>query len=67
MDRPYRIFYYLLDQSVEIIDLKSGKVHLRRIKTDQVTPDQLFIGNSVTIFGKTYKITEFGDTNTKQS
>jgi hypothetical protein len=31
-DRPFRLIYYPQDASIEIIDLKSGKVHLRRIK-----------------------------------
>jgi nucleoside diphosphate kinase len=34
IDRAYKIFYYPSDCSTEIVDIKSGKVHLRRIKTD---------------------------------
>ena len=67
IERPFKIFHYLFDGSTEIIDAKSGKVHLRRIKTEQVTQDKLQIGNSITIFGRTYRLTEFGDNVTKQS
>lgn len=31
-DRPFKLIYYNTDNSIEIIDMKSGKVHLRRIK-----------------------------------
>lgn len=33
-ERPYKLIYYPIDQSIEIIDLKSGKVHLRRIRNE---------------------------------
>lgn len=32
-----------------------------------MVPDKLFVGNSLTVFGRTYKITEYGDTSTKQN
>ena len=32
-----------------------------------MTPEKLFIGNSITIYGRTYKITEFADTSTKEN
>jgi nucleoside-diphosphate kinase len=60
-DRPYKIFFYPVDNSIEIIDVKSGKVHLRRIRNFDVERNSLFVGNQITIYGRKYKIVEFGD------
>ncbi len=35
-DRPFKLFYYPGDNSVELIDMKSGKIHLRRIRNPEV-------------------------------
>ena len=45
IDRPYRLLFYPMDNSVEIIDTKSGKVHLRRIRNFEVQKEYLFVGN----------------------
>jgi nucleoside-diphosphate kinase len=66
VDRPYRLLFYPMDNSVEIIDIKSGKVHLRRIRNFDVQKSALFVGNQIQIYGRTYKIAEFGDQITKQ-
>lgn len=35
-DRPFKLFYYPGDNSVELIDMKLGKIHLRRIRNPEV-------------------------------
>ena len=35
-DRPYKLFFFPVDNSVEIVDVKSGKIHLRRIRNFDV-------------------------------
>jgi len=35
-DRPYKMLFYPVDNSLEIIDIKSGKVHLRRIRNLEI-------------------------------
>lgn len=44
-DRPFKLIYFTVDNSIEIIDMKSGKVHLRRIRNNEVQKEQLFVGN----------------------
>ena len=31
-DRPYKLHFYPVDNSIEMIDVKAGKIHLRRIR-----------------------------------
>lgn len=44
-DRPYKLFFFLIDNSIEIVDVKSGKVHLRRIRNFEIDRNQLIVGN----------------------
>ena len=59
--------YYSRDGSVEVIDISKGKLHLKRIKNEALTEQQLFVGNTITLYGRKYRITEFGDQSTKQT
>ena len=64
-DRPYKLFFFPVDNSIEIVDVKSGKIHLRRIRNFDVERSQLIVGNQLTIYGRRYKIVEYGDQQTK--
>lgn len=55
-ERPYKLIFYPVDNSIEIIDMKSGKVHLRRIRNEQIDQSILFVGNQIQIYGRKYKI-----------
>ena len=61
IDKPFRIMYYPYDRSVEIIDLRSRKQTLKRIKIDSLNQEDLYIGNSIDIYGRRYKIVEYAD------
>ena len=65
IDKPFRIFFYPNDNSIEIIDLKSKKQHLKRIRHDAITLNDLFVGNTLDIYGRRFKIVEFADQVTK--
>ena len=67
IDKPFRINYYLRDGTVEVVDMTRGKVHLKRIKNEALSEQSLFVGNVVTLYGRKYKITEYGDGATKQT
>lgn len=65
INKPFRLNYYLRDGTVEIVDLTKGRVHLRRIRNEALSEQSLFVGNTVMLYGRKYKITEFGDNSTK--
>ena len=67
INKPFRLNFYTRDGTVEIIDVAKGRVHLKRIKNEALTEQSLFVGNTVMLYGRKYKITEFGDNSTKQS
>jgi len=66
IDKPFRINYYKRDGTVEVIDVTKGKVHLKRIKNEALDEQSLFVGNMVTLYGRKYRIKEFGDLSTKE-
>lgn len=65
IEKPFRFFFYPIDNSIEIIDLKNKKMYLKRIRHDAMTVNDLFVGNTLDIYGRRFKIVEFGDQVTK--
>ena len=61
IEKPFRIIFYPYDNSIEIIDLKSKKMHLKRIKHDSVRLEDFYIGNTLDIYGRRFKIIDFAD------
>lgn len=64
--RKYVLLFFPRDNSVELVDLKSKKVFLKRAKAEGLTADQLFVGASVNIFARQMKIVDFGDERTQR-
>ena len=61
MEKPFRLIFYPLDNSLEIVDLKTKKMHLKRIRHEAVKIEDLYIGNTLDVYGRRFKITEFAD------
>ena len=53
--------YYPYDHSIEIIDLKTKKQTLKRIKNPSIVPNDLYIGNYLDIYGRRYKLIDYAD------
>ncbi|XP_048509250.1 nucleoside diphosphate kinase 7 isoform X2 [Athalia rosae] len=65
MLRKFILYYYPADNTVEIYDVKSKKMFLRRTKCEGVHAKDLYIGGMVNIFSRCIKITNFADHATK--
>lgn len=52
IDKPYKIFFYPVDNSVEIIDGKTGKVHLKRIRNNDLSRENLYVGSTIELYGR---------------
>lgn len=64
--RKYQLNFYPNDNTLEMFDLKNKRVFLKRCPYQQLTTKQLFIGATVTIFGRTLAIAEYGDEVTRR-
>jgi len=61
------VIYFLKDGAIELVDMKSKKVFLKRTKVDGVAINQLYVGASVNILARQMKIVEYGDEFTRRS
>jgi nucleoside-diphosphate kinase len=67
IEKPFRLMYYPFDRTVEIIDMKTRKVCLKRIKHEALSQSDLYIGNQVDIYGRRYKIVDYADQYTQDT
>ena len=67
INKPFRIIFYPVDNSIEITDMTTRKQHLKRIQFPGITQKDLFVGNTIDVYGRRFKITEFADKFTKEN
>ncbi|KAJ1637156.1 nucleoside diphosphate kinase [Pavlovales sp. CCMP2436] len=58
--RVYQLVYYT-DNAIEIFDMKNRRTFLKRMKFTEIALRDLFVGNTVTIHSRQFKVTEYGD------
>ncbi|XP_037949778.1 nucleoside diphosphate kinase 7 [Teleopsis dalmanni] len=63
--KTYVISFFPADKSLEIIDLRTKKLFLRRLKMPQLSERDFFIGSKVNVFGRQFDIVDYGDGLTK--
>jgi nucleoside-diphosphate kinase len=63
--RKYTILFYPTDETLEMLDMKTGKKFLRRMKCLDVDLRSLFVGAVVNIYSRQMKITGFADDATR--
>ncbi|CDW91111.1 nucleoside diphosphate kinase [Stylonychia lemnae] len=66
IEKPFRFIFYPIENALEIIDLKTKKLFLKKIKHDAITLQDLYIGNTLDVYGRRFKIVEFADQVTKE-
>ncbi|XP_041862814.1 nucleoside diphosphate kinase 7 isoform X2 [Melanotaenia boesemani] len=59
--RPYHLFYYPKDGSVEMFDVKKQQRFLKRTKYDDLHQEDLFVGNRVTVFSRQLNLIDYGN------
>ena len=62
LHREFNFSFYTSDNSVELYDLKTKKLFLRRAPGGYVTKKDLFIGNTVVIYSRHLLLKEFVQT-----
>ncbi|KAK2945037.1 putative Nucleoside diphosphate kinase 7 [Blattamonas nauphoetae] len=67
MARPYLVSFFTNDNTIEIYDVKNKRVFLRRCPCGDATFDQFFIGNTVDIFARSFKLLDYADGFTRGS
>ena len=63
--RKYQLLFYPSDNAVEMYDLKSKRIFLKRSRNDNLNLKDLFIGSAVNVHSRQLNIVDFGDKYTK--
>ena len=66
LKRQYLLKYYVQQHSVEMVDIKSKKLFLKKSPCPpEVRSSDFFIGNKILLYGRELDIVEFGDGTTR--
>lgn len=66
MIKYFWLGFYPFDGAIDMVDKKFKKVFLHRCFVPEVTINKLFIGNTLNIFGRLIKITDYASEFTKR-
>ncbi|KAL6754216.1 nucleoside diphosphate kinase [Haematococcus lacustris] len=62
----YQLFYYPETKEVEMVDIKNRRHFLKRTRpSEDIKPELLFVGSTVTVYSRQLKIIDFGDEFTR--
>ncbi|GLV44669.1 nmdyn-D7 [Carabus blaptoides fortunei] len=64
--KNFYLHYYPFDNSVELFDKDRNRVYLRRAVCDGVLLKDMFVGNTVRIYGRQMNITDYADARTRK-
>ena len=65
--RKYCLIFNNVDNTVELYDLKTKKLFLKRTKVDNVSLSDLYIGSTINLFSRQLNITDYGNSYTKKA
>ncbi len=63
--RPYQLFFYPEDNSIEMFDLKNKKIFLKRVPYPQLSIKDLYIGSVINVYSRKQIVSDYGDQYTK--
>lgn len=61
LQRRYQLLFYPKDGSVEMYDVKSHRVFLRRTKYEALHKEDLYVGNKINVFSRHLHLVDYGD------
>jgi len=65
--RQYLLYYFLLDDTIEMYDIKNRRTFLKRCHYPDIVLEDLFVGAVVTIYARQLAVLDFGDAFTKRA
>ena len=63
--KKFYLYYYPSDNTVELFDLNTRKMFLKRTKCDGIQAKDFYVGATVTIFSRCIRVTDYADCNTR--
>lgn len=59
--RYYRLFYFPVDNTIEMFDKKVQKIFLKRVQAPGLSLSDFYVGAKVTVFSRVLHIVSYGD------
>lgn len=66
MIRSYHLFFFPVDNTVELFDIKQRRTFLKRCNYPSITLNDLYIGVQISVYSRVLKIKDFGDEFTRR-
>ena len=71
LNRRYNLTYFTIDNTLEMVkktqfDIKNRRVFLKRCRIPSLSPSDLFIGATLTIYSRQLKVIDYADVFTRQ-
>lgn len=63
--KKFLLNYYPCDRTLELYDRELNRVYLRRATCEKLDYKDVFVGNTVRVYGRQIKITDYADCKTK--
>ncbi|CAH1163543.1 unnamed protein product [Phaedon cochleariae] len=64
--KKFILNFYPSDNSLDLFDRDTNKMYLKRTRMDDFVFDDMFVGNTVRIYGRQVKITDYADCRTQK-
>ena len=65
--RKFYLEFFLSDKTIDIYDLKNKRMFLKRTRYPAISEEDLFLGATVTVFSRQYKLVEYADEFTRKA
>ncbi len=63
--RTYNLTYYIKDKTIEMFDLKSRKMFLKKTEYSSIQLKDIFIGAIVNVYSRQLKVIDYADDFTR--
>lgn len=65
LTRTYNLLYYVVNNTIEMYDLKSKRCFLKRCSYPSLSLSEIFVGATINVFSRTLKVVDYGDEFTR--
>ncbi|CAG9764975.1 unnamed protein product [Ceutorhynchus assimilis] len=66
MQKNFNVYYYPSNNTLEMFDRDLNRIYLKRIKMDGLGFKDMFIGNTIRIYGRQIRLTNYADSRTEK-
>ncbi|KAK7197963.1 nucleoside diphosphate kinase [Novymonas esmeraldas] len=66
LSRTYQFSYFTDDKTIEMYDIKTKRLFLKRCAYPSLSPNELYVGATINVFSRPLRIVDYGDDATRQ-